>query len=467
MRYHIVGIGGAGMSAIAHLLLDQGHSVSGSDLRLSSAMVALEQRGVTLFVGHEPSQIVGADCLVVTSAAPPDHPEVLAARAAAIPVLKRVDLWRQWSSERAVVAVAGTHGKTTTTALIAFILEVAGQQPGYLIGGDVPDLAGSARWGATTAPLVIEADEYDRTFLGLQPDLAVITNVEWDHVDCYPTEADYDAAFAAFAAQVPAERLVICHDDLGVQRALDRPAAQSYGIDEQLALDPVACRRLPLDWAAASVQADAEGTRFGLWHYSQRSFANRLIGFCTMRLHGQHNVRNALAAIAVTSLLGVSPEVIATALARFRGTGRRFEIKGEAEGVTVIDDYAHHPTEAQATMQAARSRFGARRLVVYLQPHTYSRTKTLLELWADAFTLADLVIIGAIYAAREHDTLGIDATILASHIRHPQVIVTGQPIEAAAELSRRLQPGDVLLVLGAGDSSQVGEMVLNQLRSTR
>src|SRR5215216_1440777 len=202
MRYHIVGIAGAGMSAIAHVLLDQGHTVCGSDMQRNSLSDALAARGAAVLLGHDPTHVAGADALVVTSAAKPDHPELRAATERGIPVLKRADLWREWSAQRDVVAVAGTHGKTTTTTMIALALTRAGRDPGYLIGGEAPDLPRNARWGSPDAPLVIEADEYDRTFLALTPRVAVITNVEWDHVDIYPSQADYDAAFRAFAASV-------------------------------------------------------------------------------------------------------------------------------------------------------------------------------------------------------------------------------------------------------------------------
>jgi UDP-N-acetylmuramate--alanine ligase len=468
MHYHIVGIAGAGMSAIAHILLDQGHTVSGSDARGGPAADALAARGARVARGHDPAYVAGADALLTTSAAPADHPELAAARAASIPVLKRADLWRQWSQERQIVAVAGTHGKTTTTAMLALILLRAGREPGFLVGGEAPDLGGSARWGSPAAPLVIEADEYDRTFLALTPAVAVITNVEWDHVDIYPTPASYDEAFRAFAASVaqPAD-LVLCGDDPGVERAIDAPAATRYGIDEALARDPVSCRRIPLDWSASGVRPADGGMRFDLWRYDPRTLATRMLGERRLRLPGAHNVRNALAATAAAHALGVDPATIAAALADYRGAGRRFELKGEAGGVTVIDDYAHHPTEVRATLAAARDRYGARRLVVYFQPHTYSRTRALLPAWAEAFEAADVVRIGAIYAAREHDTLGMSAEALAARVRAPDVQAVGDGAAAAAALLALLRPGDVLLTLGAGDSDQVGAAVLRQLAGER
>ncbi len=465
MRYHIVGIAGAGMSAIAHVLLDQGHTVSGSDMQRNPLADALAARGATIFAGHDAAHVAGADALVVTSAARPGHAEIVAARERGMPVLKRADLWREWSAQRDVVAVAGTHGKTTTTAMIALALAQAGLAPGFLIGGETPDFERNASWGDPRAPLVIEADEYDRTFLALTPRVAVITNVEWDHVDIYPTPTDYDDAFRAFAGAVPEGRnLIVCGDDPGALRAIaDRPDAVQYGIDDAVARDPVSCRRSLLDWMAANVQAGAGGTHFEVWRYDRRSLATRSLGQCGIRLHGAHNVRNALAALAAVTQLGVAPSIALPALAAYRGARRRFELKGEAGGVTVIDDYAHHPTEVGATLAAARSRFAGRRIVAYLQPHTYSRTRALLDEWATAFGDADVVLIGAIYAARESDTLGVDSAALVRRLDHPHARATGGLERAVADLLDLLQPGDVLLTLGAGDGYKVGEMILEKL----
>lgn len=465
MRYHVVGIAGTGMSAIAHVLLDQGHTVSGSDLQRNALADALAVRGATIMQGHAAANVVGADALVVTSAAKADHPEIVAARQRGIPTLKRADLWREWSAQRKIVAVAGTHGKTTTTAMIALALVEAGQNPGFLIGGEAPNLPRNAQWGDPLAPLVIEADEYDRAFLALAPYLAVITNVELDHVDIYPTADDYAAAFRGFAAAVGApQNVIICGDDPGALRAVGQPDATHYGLDDAVSRDPAACRRAPLDWMAGNAQADAAGTRFDVWHYDRRTFATRSLGQCQIQLHGAHNVRNALAALAAATRLGVAPQAALAALANYRGARRRFELKGEAGGITVIDDYAHHPTEVRVNLAAARSRYPGRRIIAYLQPHTYSRTAALLTEWATAFGDADIVAIGDIYAAREHDTLGIDSALLARRIEHPDARAVGGIDRAISELGELLRPGDVLLTLGAGDGYKVGEALLAQLK---
>ena len=465
-HYHIIGIGGAGMSAIANVLLDQGHTISGSDPQRSALAIALEQRGATVHRGHDPAFVHGADSVLATSAVTPDHVEVAAAREAGIPVLKRADLWREWSQQRPIVAVAGTHGKTTTTALIALMLLRAGRNPGFLVGADVPALGTNARWGDPAAPLVIEADEYDRTFLALTPQVAVITNVEWDHVDIYPTSEQYDAAFHQFAASVGQRRnLILCGDDPGVLRALDADGATLYGIDEALGHDPVSCRRALLDWSATNVRADAEGTHFDLYHYDQHTLSTRALGPHTTRLYGEHNLRNVLGALAAATVLGVGREAITTALLAYHGADRRFQLKGEAGGITVIDDYAHHPTEVRATLQAARSRFPGRRIVVYLQPHTYSRTQALRGEWASAFGDADVVRIGDIYAAREQNTLGITSAMLAAEIDHPNVVAVGGIEHAATQMLDIVLPGDIILTLGAGDGYTVGEIMLTTIRT--
>jgi UDP-N-acetylmuramate--alanine ligase len=464
-HYHIVGVAGAGMSAIANVLLDQGHIVSGSDMQRNALADALAERGATIRAGHAAAYVADADALVATSAARPDHPELAAARARGIPVLKRADLWREWSHQRDIIAVAGTHGKTTTTALIALALDRAGLNPGFLVGGEVPDLGRNARWGGPNAPLVIEADEYDRTFLALAPRIAVITNVEWDHVDIYPTQESYAAAFTEFAAAVrEPQHLIVCGDDQGAL-SLAGPQTTQYGIDDLIASDPISCRRALLDWSAAGVCVANGETRFDVWRYDRASLATRHMGEWRIRLPGEHNVRNALAALAAARAAGAPLGAIAEALASYRGAGRRFELKGEADGALVIDDYAHHPTEVRANLAAARGRYPGRRIVVYLQPHTYSRTRALLDDWATAFGDADVVRIGDIYAARETDTLGIDSAILATHIAHPDTRSVGGLDAAVAALLDLVRPGDVLLTLGAGDGYKVGERVLAELQN--
>lgn len=461
MHYHIIGIGGAGMSAIAHVLLDCGNSVSGSDASQSSAWAPLQARGVLIFLGHVATQIEGADVVLVTSAVHSPHPELDAAVAQGITVMRRHDLWARWSQARRVIAVAGTHGKTTTSAMIAYALQVAGMNPGYLIGAEVPDLPHIACWGDPAAPLVIEADEYDRTFLSLQPDIAVITTIEWDHVDIYASPADYAEAFATFSTQItdPA-RVLVCGDDAGARATITRAGVRWYGIDTDLARDPVACSRTPLDWAASAVHHDAVSQSFQVWHYDRRSFAMRLHHPVTIALAGLHNIKNATAAYAAAVLAGAAPLLVRQALATFAGARRRFEYKGMIAGVTVIDDYGHHPTEVAAVLAAARTRYGGQRIIAYVQPHTYSRTASLVGEWAIAFVDADVVCIGDIYASREQPVAGIDAPWLVQHIIHPSVYATGTISQSVTAIRAIVCAGDVLITMSAGDGTQVGSRLL-------
>lgn len=465
-HYHIVGIAGAGMSAIAGLLLDQGHTVSGSDLVANRLTAALAARGATIYQGHDAAHVAGADTVLATAAVRADHVELAAARAAGIPISGRAELWRQWSGQRPVVAVAGTHGKTTTSAMIAVALRGAGLAAGYLIGAEVPELGGNAAWGEPAAPLVIEADEYDRAFLALSPAIAVITNVERDHPDIYPDAVSYSAAFARFAALAPnPAHVVACGEDAGVL-ALGLAEATRYGIEEALASDPVSCRLAPLDWAASGVvPTPGGGVSFDLWRYNRRRFAQQRLGRQALRLPGAHNVRNALAALAVCALLAAPLDAAAAALAHFGGSARRFELKGEAGGVTVIDDYAHHPTEVQATLAAARQRYPGRRLVAYLQPHTFSRTAALLAQWPAACHAADLLLVGDVYAAREQgDTAALAQELAARAIATGiDARYVGDLASAAAVLATTTQPGDVVLILGAGDGDRVGLALLAHL----
>ena len=466
MHYHIVGIGGAGMSAIAHVLLDQGHTVSGSDANRSAAWEALEVRGVAIQLGHDATTMPAADALIATSAVRAPHPELDAAQVRGIPCLRRHDLWREWSAQRRIVAVAGTHGKTTTSAMIALALVRSGLEPGYLLGAEIPDLPRSATWGNPDAPLVIEADEYDRTFLALTPDIAVITTLELDHVDIYPTIDAYADAFRQFVSQVPnAERVLLSGDDIGVRTHIDRPHVRWYGIDAELATNPVACARVPLDWSASAIHVEGQFQHFQLWHYDRRSFAMRLFRPLSIQLVGMHNIANSVAAYAAAILAGADPRHAADAIADFVGARRRFEQKGIVNGVLVIDDYAHHPTEVKAVLAAARRHYPQRRIVAYVQPHTYSRTQMFADAWRDAFHDADIVVVGEIYAARESAVPGIDAAWFAGMITHPNAIATGDVRHTIANLAPMLQTGDVLITMSAGDGTKVGPGVLALLES--
>ncbi|HEY71830.1 MAG TPA: UDP-N-acetylmuramate--L-alanine ligase [Thermoflexia bacterium] len=448
---HLIGIGGAGLSAIARVLMEQGAEVSGSDLTLSPVAESLARDGVRVFDGHRAENVNGADLVVVSSAVPASNVEVRAAQAAGIPVLKRPQVLGRMMNGRLGVTVAGTKGKTTTTAMIASILLKAERDPTFIVGGVLAGLETNAHAGKE--PLfVIEADEYDRTFLGLKPTVAVVTNVEHDHPDCYPTFDDFQAAFAEFVALVPRDGLLVaCWDDpaaraLGERRREAGGAVAFFGLEEGA------------EWRAEDVRPNFAG---GVDFLITRG--GEVLGLVRLRLPGTHNASNAAAAIAVADFLNVPLRVARSALTEFRGVKRRFEIKGESGGVTVVDDYAHHPTAIRVTLQAARARFPHRSLWAVWQPHTYSRTRALLKDFARAFDLADHVILLPIYAARETDALNTSSRDVAAEMQHPDVRCAGSLDEALVWLGTEVRPGNVVLTLGAGDGNRVGEWLLEVL----
>lgn len=452
---HFVGIGGAGLSAIARVLLEQGAVVSGSDLVMSPVAEALARDGAQVFKGHRGENVDDADVLVVSSAVPEENVELQAAREAGIPALGRPEFLGRMMEGKLGVAVAGTHGKTTTTAMIASILLAANRDPTFIVGGVIAGLETNA--GAGDGSLfVIEADEYDRTFLSLTPHVAVICNVEHDHPDCYPTFADFRAAFEEFAGLVPSDGLlVVCWDD-PVARAIGERLSQSgvpvalFGLEEGAT------------WRAEEVQPNFAG---GVDFPAVRD--GETLGLVRLRVPGAHNASNAMAALAVADYLGVSIRVAIDALREYRGVARRFEIKGEANGVVVVDDYAHHPTEIQATLQAARDRFPDRSLWAVWQPHTYSRTKTLLTGFAQSFEKADHVIVLPIYPARETDTLGVCSGDVVASMTHPDTRCAGSMEEALVWLGTDVETDDVVLTLGAGDGDRVGDWLLEALAMKR
>ncbi|MGD9098932.1 MAG: UDP-N-acetylmuramate--L-alanine ligase [Anaerolineae bacterium] len=444
---HLVGIGGAGLSAIARVLMEIGCRVSGSDRVASALTAALAEEGATVYVGHRAEQVSGADLLVVSSAIPADNAELRAARTRSIPVLKRADFLGQMMTGRVAVAIAGSHGKTTTSGMMATVLLAADQDPSFIVGGQIAHLGTNARAG--TGPFVIEADEYDRTFLGLRPTIAVVTNVEHDHPDCYPTFDEFRAAFEAFVALLPEYgQLVVCADDpgaraLGALAGAQGKSVMRYGLVEEA------------DWQAMNAQPNGAG---GCDYVALRR--GELKGLVRLRIPGAHNVLNSLAVLAVSDLLGLPFDVVTQALRLFRGMGRRFEIKGVANGVTVVDDYAHHPTEIRATLAAARQNYPGRRIWAVWQPHTYSRVKTLLDDFVTAFADADHVVVTPIYAAREIDDLGVSSERVVARMDHADARAVADLDQAVALLEAQVRSGDVVLTLGAGDSHVIGERLL-------
>jgi UDP-N-acetylmuramate--alanine ligase len=459
-RVHLVGIGGVHMSAIAHILMTWGHSVSGSDQRLSSFTDRLVEQGATVHQGHDASNVDDAGLVVITSAATKDNPEIVEAQRRGIPVIKRADMVARLMQGRRSIAIAGTHGKTTTSALVSFMLVEAGLSPTFLVGGDIVNLGTNAAAGEGE-DVVVEADEFDAAFLSYEPEIAVVTNIEPDHLDIYGSFDELIAAFAQFLKQVPPDGLIIaCADspvvaDLlgrgkGEPIALQAKQVELYGLDT------------PVDWVVSHRgKLDDGGQEFYV------GLHGRPYGEFRIALPGRHNVGNALAAIAVGHHVGVPLAAMQKALAEFRGAGRRFELVDEAGGVTVMDDYAHHPTELCATIAAARERFAGRRLVGLFQPHTYSRTLYLLDGFRTCFEGLDVLLILETYAAREPVAAGMSAEELAREVGHPKARFVASFAEAAVAVLDVLKPGDVFFTLGAGDVNEVGPMVLEGLRKRK
>lgn len=456
-RVHLVGIGGVHMSAIAHILMTWGHTVSGSDLRLSALTQRLVEQGATVYQGHDAAQVNDAELVVTTSAATKENDEILEARRRGIPVIKRADMVARLMEGRYSVAVAGTHGKTTTSALISFMLVKAGLSPTFLVGGEIVNLGTNAAAGEGKH-VVVEADEFDAAFLSYEPDVAVVTNIEPDHLDIYGTFEALVEAFAQFLKAVRPDGLIIaCADDPTVSDLLGRGKGEPVPLQaKQVQLYGLGT---PVDWVVSHLGKPTE-----TGHEFLVGLNGRPYGEFRINLPGRHNVSNALAAIAVGHHIGVPLDVMKGAVAEFRGAGRRFELIGEAAGVTVMDDYAHHPTELKATIAAARERFVGRRLVGLFQPHTYSRTRYLLDAFRSCFEGLDVLLITDTYAARESTAAGMTAEELTREVVRPRARFVRTFEEAAAAALEVLRPGDVFFTLGAGDVNEVGPLVLEGLR---
>jgi len=446
---HLIGIGGTGLSAIALVLLGNGYMVSGSDLQYSQLAEAVESAGARFYLGHQPDNVIGADVVIRSSAIPDTNVEVQAARNCGIPVLKRSEFLGQLMTGKRTIAVAGTHGKTSTTAMIAWGLTQLGQEPSFILGGVISGLATNAKAGKGKT-FVIEADEYDRMFLGLNPDIAVITNIEHDHPDCYPTPEDFISAFREFVLRLqPNGFLVACGDSPGIIDVLavaERNGTEvlTYGKDNP-----------DNKFQAMNLRPNLERGGF--------EFDVRLKDedvHLSLQVPGVHNVLNALAALVVFDLLGLSHKKSARVLNDFMGTARRFEIKGEAGGVIVISDYAHHPTEIAATLAAARSRYPGRDIWAVWQPHTYARTKLLLPQFLVSFADADYVLVTDVFPAREPVDLLFSGDQIVSVMDHPNAHYISRLQDAVSYLSARLKKGDVLIVLSAGDADSICSQVL-------
>lgn len=464
-RVHLVGVGGAGMNALADVLLDLGHHVSGSDLKLSATTEALANRGATIFEDHRAGNLNGATLVVKTAAARDDNPELVAAKTHNIPVLPLAQMVGALANSKHCLAIAGTHGKTTTTSLVTWLLVGAKLDPTFFIGGVSRDLGVAGRAGKGEFA-VVEADEYARRFLELRPDVAIITNVEPDHLDYYGSFEAIIEAFEQYAWNVRPAGTLLAPLPKETDEGMDKFGTDllEAGYLEERNYETYALVEEPS--GMATFEAVLKGVNSQGGHAFELYKDGELLSPVSLSLPGLHNVLNATAALAMCHI--VVPEVdirrFAKLASEFKGAQRRFEVRGEAQGVTVVDDYAHHPTEIKATLAAAKARFPGRRIIALFQPHTYSRTKAHLDEFAQSFGDADLVAIMEIFPARETDTLGISSADLLNKVTYPEKLspaLTHQ--NAAEELLKVLKPGDVLLTLGAGDVWKVGEAVLARL----
>jgi UDP-N-acetylmuramate--alanine ligase len=451
-RIHMIGVAGAGMNALAAVLLERGFSVSGTDQQRTVQMDRLAAQGLVFHQGHSASQVDGADLVVISAAVRESNVELAAARSAGIPVVKRAVALGWLLEPLKTIAVAGTHGKTTTSAMAAFILDRAGFDPSYVIGSEVLDLGASASFGNGDWA-VVEADEYDRSFLQLRPTVALITNVEPDHLEYYGSIEAMHEAYDQFVERVAAGgTLVINASDAHLSRMV---------VPDRLATVTCALAPCAAQWQAGGVVEGIDGTSFAIRGPFGETPAR-------LPVPGRHNVLNGLQAIAACAIAGVEVRTAVEALADFHGTSRRFQLVGEAGGVTVYDDYAHHPTEIRATLSAARARFAGRRIVAVFQPHTYSRTKLLFDDFVSAFDVADHVILTEIYASRETDTLGMRASLLAealeARLGPGRATLVGGLQEVPPGVLAAATAGDVVLTIGAGSITEAGPLILNALR---
>ncbi len=453
---HFIGIGGIGMSGIAEILLNLGMRVSGSDLKCSATTDRLEALGAVVFAGHAHGQLGDASVVVTSSAVGAANPEVLEAHERRIPVIQRAEMLAELMRLKYGIAVAGMHGKTTTTSMIASVLAASGLDPTVVVGGRVDALGSNARLGRSQY-LVAEADESDRSFLKLSPILAVVTNLDREHMDCYRDMQDVESSFLAFMDKVPFYgAITACADDPLLAAILPRARRRifTYGVGEGGKDQPD--YRLEILGQSGST---GEFSRFRI------VTASGVLGPFALRVPGRHNILNATAAVAIGCQLDVSEAHIAQGLENFRGVDRRFQLRGRAHGVAVVDDYGHHPTEIAATLAAARE-CGYARIHVVFQPHRYTRTRDLFEAFLGCFALADSLVVLPIYAASEEPIPGIDAEVLASRIATPAADYAGDFAAAAERVVAQARPGDLILTLGAGSVSQLAPMLLDALEGS-
>jgi len=466
-RVHLIGIGGAGMSAVAVLLAAHGVPVSGSDAHGGPVLDALRAVGVDAVAGHEARHVDGVDTVVVSSAIRASNVELARARERGVRVLHRSEALALLMRGHRTVAVAGAHGKSTTSAMIAVALEHAGFEPSFAIGATVPGVPGAvggARAGRGDV-LVAEADESDGSFLNLAPELAVVTNVEPDHLDHYGDAAAFEAAFVAFARRVPADGwLIACADDDGARRLVEAARDEgrqvvTYGFssDADVHLTGFETRSDPGLSGVVELGTEVRALSGGP--------GTRVVQHLELAVPGEHNALNAAAAWCACRLLGVSSEAAAAGLAAFRGAGRRFDERGVVGGVRVVDDYAHHPTEVAALVRAARGVVTGGRVLVLFQPHLYSRTRIFAAEFARALRLADVVVVTDVYGAREDPEPGVTGALITDRIPvEAGAVFVADRLAAARSIADRAQAGDLVLTVGAGDVTELGEAILEMLR---
>jgi UDP-N-acetylmuramate--alanine ligase len=452
-KIHFVGIGGIGMSGIAEILLDQGFKVSGSDRGLSEVTERLQELGAIVYEGHKAEHVTDdVDALVYSSAVPPDNPEVVEAQRRKIPVIRRAEMLAEVMRLKYGVGIAGTHGKTTTTSMISLVLMEGGLDPTVIVGGKLSGLGGTnARLGHGKF-IVVEADEFDRSFLSITPTIAVLTTLETDHLDCYRDLEDIKGAFIQFASKVPFYGFVVlCLDEpalLDIMPQLSKKKIITYGLNPQADIQAVDIRHKENTSTFTVVQGETD------------------LGSVALQVPGRHNVQNSLAAIAVGLELGVPFQKVKAGIEKFTGVYRRWEKKGDAAGITLYDDYAHHPTECRATLAGAKSGW-RRRVVCVFQPHLYTRTRDFYEEFGKSFLLSDVLVVTDVYPAREEPIQGITGELIvdaAQRFGHKDAHYVPDKKNIPAHLKSIVKSGDIVITMGAGDIWKYGEEFLKQLK---
>lgn len=448
-KFHFIGIGGAGMSAIAKVLLEMGYQVTGSDLVKSESAKKLERLGAVVFTGHDPNNLGDTEAIVVSTAIPAVNPELLAARERGLPVYHRADMVAALMQDRYGIAVAGAHGKTTTTSMVSLVLEHGKLDPTIIIGGELEAIGGNSKLGASRY-LVAEADESDGSFIKLSPQIAIVTNIENDHMDYYGTMENILTAFQDFLHKLPQDGLaILCFDNQYIRNmasTLERPVI-SYAVDA------------PAEYTAKNLDTKGLRTSFDVYHHAE------YLGTVAIQVPGKHNVSNSLAALIVGLKLGLTLEEAAKGLEAFMGVKRRFQTKGKKAGVWVVDDYAHHPTEIATTLLAAKGTM-PNRLICIFQPHRYSRTQLLKKEFGEAFGCADILVLTDIYSAGEKPIPGISGETIKDEIRPlagQRVVYIKQKEDIASYIAGIVGPGDLVITMGAGNIYTVGEELVERL----